>query len=159
MERVRVGPIELDWEGDRTLHVRTVASPGVDWRIELGSTLLTRLMSSVGSKLPLPAWRSRPVLLAMGGAAGRALGLGTVKLTGLTSNRQPFDANPLRVWYVTGTRAVVEGHDLGPAGPLAQQAHLGDFYIPQRGIFAVGRVFVTRVAGEIPGSVPAVEAS
>jgi hypothetical protein len=28
-------------------------------------------------------------------------------------------------------------------GPLAEQAHLSDFYIPQRGIFAVGRVFVT----------------
>jgi hypothetical protein len=37
----------------------------------------------------------------------------------------------------------VEGENLGPTGPLAEQAHMADFYFPQRGIFAVGRVFVT----------------
>lgn len=148
VQRVEVGPIAVDWEGSRRLRVHTLASPAVDWRIELGSTPATRLLSLVGPALPLVAWRSRPVLSALGRVAGRVLGVGTVKLTGLTSNRQPFDANPLRIWYVTGSEAVVEGRELGPIGPLAEQAHLGDFYIPQRGIFAMGRVFVTPVAGE-----------
>jgi hypothetical protein len=79
----------------------------------------------------------------MGHVAGRVLKAGTVKLTGMTSNGQHFDANPRRIWYVTGSHAVVEGHDLGPAGPLAEQAPMADFYFPQRGIFAVGRVYVT----------------
>jgi hypothetical protein len=157
VERMQVGPIALDWEGDRRLRIRTVASAAVDWRIELGSTLGTRLMSLVGSALPLAAWRSGPLLSAMGRLAGWGLGVGRVKLTGLTSNGQPFDANPLRIWYVTGSRAVVEGRELGPIGPLAEQAHLGDFYIPQRGIFAMGRVFVTRVAGEVPAGASAAE--
>jgi hypothetical protein len=155
VERVQVGPIALDWEGDRRVHVHTTDSAAVDWTIELGSTPVTRLMSLVGSALPLAAWRSRPVLSAMGRVAGWSLGVGTVKLTGMTANNQPFDANPLRIWLVTDSHAVVEGQELGPPGPLAEQAHLRDFYIPQRGIFAIGRVFVTRVADEVPVTVPA----
>jgi hypothetical protein len=155
VERVQVGPIALDWEGDRRLHVHTTDSAAVDWTIELGSTPVTRLMSVVGSALPLAAWRSRPVLSVMARVAGWSLGVGTVKLTGMTANNQPFDANPLRIWLVTDSHAVVEGEQLGPPGPLAEQAHLRDFYIPQRGIFAIGRVFVTRVADEVPVPVAA----
>ena len=57
--------------------------------------------------------------------------------------RERFDANPQRVWYVTGSRAIVEGRQLGPVGALPRQEHTADFYFPQRGIFAMGRVFVT----------------
>lgn len=149
VDEVQVGPIAVEWEDERRLHVSTVDA-AVDWTIELGSTSLTRLMSVVGSALPLAAWRSRPVLAAMGQMAGWSLRVGTVKLTGMTSNGQRFDANPLRVWFVTGSRAVVDGQELGPIGPLAEQAHVSDFYIPQRGIFAIGRVFVTPVTGEVP---------
>jgi hypothetical protein len=146
VERVRVGPIRLEWQGDRRLRIRTVDADGVDWTVELGSTPVTRAMSLVGSALPAAAWRSRTVLSTMGAIAGRALRAGTVKLAGATSNGQRFDANPCRIWRVTHSHAVVDGEELGPAGPLTQQAHLSDFYIPQRGVFAVGRVFVTPVA-------------
>jgi hypothetical protein len=146
VEQIRVGPIRLDWQGDRRLRIRTVDADHVDWSVELESTPVTRAMSLVGSALPAAAWRSRPVLSVMGAVAGRALRVGTVKLTGATSNRQRFDANPLRIWRVTHSYAVVDGEELGPPGPLAEQAHLSDFYIPQRGVFAVGRVFVTPVA-------------
>lgn len=157
VERIQTGPIALDWEGDRRLHVHTADSPAVDWRIELGSSPVTRLMSLVGSALPPAAWRSRPVLSAMGRVAGWSLGVGTVKLTGTTSNGQPFDANPLRIWLVTTSHAVVDGQQLGPIGPLAEQAHLADFYIPQRGIFAIGRFFATRVPTEVPAAMPTAE--
>jgi hypothetical protein len=83
------------------------------------------------------------MLNAMGAVAGRALGVGKVQLTGTTSNRQHFDANPLRIWYVNASQAVVEGEPLGPIGPLAEQAHMADFYFPQRGMFAIGRVFIS----------------
>jgi len=156
VERVQIGPIALDWEDQHRLHVSTVDC-AVDWTIELGSTPVTRFMSVVGSSLPLAAWRSRPLLLAMGHLAGWSLGVGKVKLTGLTSNGQPFDANPLRIWLVTSSHAVVEGRQLGETGPLDDQAHLRDFYIPQRGIFAIGRVFVTPVAAEVPVNMPTAE--
>jgi len=32
-----------------------------------------------------------------------------------------------------------EGTDVGPKGVLAEQAHMAEFYFPQRGIFAIGR--------------------
>lgn len=70
-----------------------------------------------GSMMPLAAWRSGPVLRAVGGVAGRLLGVGKVQLTGMTPNRQHFDASPLRIWYVNMSHALVEGEDLGPIGP------------------------------------------
>lgn len=111
---------------------------------QLAATPVTRSLSVAGSAVPTSWWRSGPVLRATGAVAGRMLGAGTVQLTGATSNGQHFDANPLRIWAVTASRATVDGEDLGPVGALAEQAHLADdFYIPQRGVFAVGRVFVT----------------
>ena len=70
-----------------------------------------------------------------------------MKLTGLTSNGQHFDANPVRIWQVAGSHAVVEGTDLGPTGALREQARMADFFFPQHGIFAIGRVFVTPTIG------------
>jgi len=43
---------------------------------------------------------------------------------------------------VVDTAASINGADAGPPAPLAEQARLGDFWIPQQGIFAMGRVFV-----------------
>jgi hypothetical protein len=142
VERQVVGPIEIEWLGPRRLHISTKRA-AVDWTVELGSTPATRLLSAIGSSLPLAAWRSRSMLKAMGRVAGRTLGVGKVHLTGMTSNGQHFDANPLRLWYVTDSQAIVGGQDLGAPGPLAEQAHMADFYFPQRGIFAIGRVLVT----------------
>lgn len=145
VERVRVGPIALDWEEQRRLRVRTLDEPAVDWTLWLGATWVTRTMSIVGSAIPISVWRWRPVLSVMGRLAGPALGVGKVKLTGMTANGQLFDANPVRLWYVTGSSAIVDGEELGPIGPLPDQARMADFYFPQRGIFAVGRMYVTPV--------------
>src|ERR1700728_1140039 len=93
VERVREGPIDLEWEAPDRLHVRT-GDGAVEWEIATGSTAATRMMSSISS---------------------------VVRLTGTTSNQQHFDANPLRIWYVTASQAVVEGEDLGPIGPLAER--------------------------------------
>lgn len=143
VDRLAVGPISLEWSGASQLHIYTVDDGAVDWTVEVGSTPVTRAMSLVGPAVPAPAWRKKPVLSAMSIVAGRALGVGRVKLTGATPNAQSFDANPLRIWYVTASHATVEGTELGPTGPLPEQAHLGDFYFPQVGIFALGRFFVT----------------
>jgi hypothetical protein len=145
--RAVIVPIDLDWETSDRLRVRS-AEASVDWTIETGSTRMTRFMSAVGASLPPVVWRSPTVLAAMGVVAGRALGAGKLQLTGATSNAQHFDANPRRIWYVTASRAVVEGMDLGPPGPLTEQARMADFYLPQRGILAVGSVFVTDRAHE-----------
>ena len=61
----------------------------------------------------------------------------------IIGDQRHFDANP---------QAVVEREDLGPIGPLAEQAHMADFYFPQRGVFAVGRVFINALNTTRPGS-------
>jgi hypothetical protein len=151
VERVQEGPIDLDWEAPNRLRVRT-NNGSVDWEVAMGATAATRMMSTLSSILPLAAWRSDRVLSAMGAVAGPLLGVGKVQLTGVTSNRQHFDANPLHIWYVTESHAVVDGQDLGPIGPLTNQAHMADFYFPQRGMFAIGRVFISPLK---PGEVQA----
>ena len=82
------------------------------------------------------------MLNAMGAAARLALGTGRMNLAGKTPNDYEFVANPQRVWLVESSRAIVNGVDLGPAGALPQQARLGEFLIPQRGLFAVARAFM-----------------
>ena len=90
----------------------------------------------------MAAWRSPTMLEVMGAVASTTLGVGKVSLTGLTANGLPFDANPRRIWRVVEASATIRGEDAGPPAPLPEQARLGDFWVPQRGIFAMGRVFV-----------------
>jgi hypothetical protein len=98
VDQVLTEPIELDREGPRRLRVRTVRDGGIDWTVEIGATAVTRMMSAVGCVLPTRLWRSRLVLGAMRHVAGWALRAGTVRLTGMTSNDQPFAATPQRIW-------------------------------------------------------------
>jgi hypothetical protein len=142
VERFKVVPIALEWETPTRLRVST-ADGAVAWTLEMAGTARTQVMSSLAAIVPMPVWRRQPVLRAMGAMAGRFLGVGKIQLTGTTSNQQHFDANPLRIWYVRESDAVVEGVDLGPIGPLTEQARMADFYFPQRGVFAIGRVFIT----------------
>jgi hypothetical protein len=138
----RVTPIELAWTGPTSLHV-TAAEANVDWTIELGTTAVTRIMSAVGSRLPLGMWTSPAVLSLMGAAGSATLGAGRLTLRGSTANNQQFKANPLRIWRVVDSHADIGGSSLGRPAPLNPQARIGDFRIPQRGIFAVGQVFVS----------------
>lgn len=132
--------IGVTWAAPAVLQV---TSPGLlDWTLTLGSSPMTRAMNTVGRLLPHRAWRSPAMLGAMGAVASSTLGVGKVSMTGLTANGLPFQANPRRIWRVVDARAQINGHEAGPPAPLREQAHLGDFWIPQRGIFAMGRVFV-----------------
>ena len=82
-----------------------------------------------------------PAVLRLMGAAARAtLGTGRLNHTGLTPNGHRFIANHRRLWLIESSHAVVDGVSVGPAGPLAKQASLGDLMLPQRGLFAVARV-------------------
>ena len=66
---------------------------------------------------------------------------------GTAPNGQAFLANPLRVLVIDEATATLDGEPLGPPGPLEEQARLGDFLIPQRGLFAVGRAFFDDAPG------------
>ncbi|UUZ59748.1 hypothetical protein [Nocardioides sp. B-3] len=64
---------------------------------------------------------------------------GRIRLAGATPNGPLFKAAPLQVWRVVGSSATYRGVDLGEPAPLDEQTRLGDFWLPQRGVFFVGR--------------------
>lgn len=137
-----LGGIDVTWTGPGSMRVAS-ADGAIDWSITLGSSPLTRMMSAIGGRMPDRLWTSPPVLKAMSAAATAMLGAGRVDLTGRTANGQRFAANPLRIWWVTDSEATVNGKSVGVPAALPEQASVGDFLIPQRGIFAIGQVFVT----------------
>ena len=103
-------------------------------------------MTMMSGATPPPAWNSTAVLGAMGPMAGGLLHAGRIRLRGRTPNGPGFKVAPLRVWRVVGGHATMDGLDLGALGPLAEQAHLGDFWLPQRGLFFAGRARFTVAA-------------
>lgn len=146
VDEVRRGSIDIDWTGPRRFEVRT-ADGDLEWMVEVGSTPVTQALNPLSSLLPSRAWRSGAVLAVMSRVAGAALRAGRVRLSGIAPNGQRFLAQPLTMWVVTRSRAAVGGDDLGEVGPAPEQAHLGDFALPQRGVFVVGRVFFSDATG------------
>lgn len=132
----RYTPIMIDWTGPRSLSVRIAGE--MEWDLTLKSTLVTRLMTGLGSLLPEALWHSERVLSAMGVMASVLLGAGKLRLAGTAPNGQRFIANPRLIWIIRESRAVIKGEDLGALGPVSPQAWLGDFAIPNRGILAFG---------------------
>ena len=142
VDDVREGEIRIDWTGPRSFDVRA-AGGDLEWTVELESTPVTRLLNGGGSLLSAAAWRSERMLKLMSRVAGVALRAGRVQLSGVAPNGQQFAANPLTMWVASRSVATIGGAGLGEIGPAPQQAHLGDFPIPQRGVFVVGRAFFT----------------
>ena len=136
-------PIHMEWLSHRILDV-VAPEIGLEWRIGLGSTRATRLLNVLGGLLPGPAWRSPVVSRLMGAVAGRTLDLGNVRLTGRVPNGQRFLAAPRHIWLVATSRAELHGQPLGEPAPLAPQARLGDFWLPQRGMLAIGQAYFER---------------
>ncbi|MFI2231576.1 hypothetical protein [Nocardia testacea] len=135
----RVTDIAVTWTGPFALTVRV---PGtLVWDIELGRSPATTAMTALGGVLPAALWRNSTVLSLMSRVAGPALGAGQVRLRGTTPNGQWFRLEPRMLWTVERTVARIDGVDIGPPGPLAEQTALGGFRLPQRGMFAVGRAY------------------
>jgi hypothetical protein len=132
-----VPAIEVSWPDQRTLEV--AMGDDLAWRIELGPTPATRMMTAMGGVLPEAGWNSDAVLAGMGPMARTILHTGRIRLRGTTPNGQHFKAAPLKIWRVTGGSASYRGQHLGDPAPLAEQTRLGDFWLPQRGVFFVGR--------------------
>lgn len=133
-------PIEIEWPAPRRLAVG-VPVASLAWTVELAQTGATRFMNTLGRAMTDGMWRSPRMLASMAGVAGRLLGAGRLGLTGRASNGQTFVANPMNVWILASSRATIGERDLGELAPLPEQARLGDFWIPQRGLFAFGRAF------------------
>lgn len=138
LEATSVHDIAITWTDDESFEVSIGDEVDLRWHVRLGATPVTRVMSSFTHALPDGVWRNEAFLKAMNIAAGPSLHAGHVALTGRTPNRQHFRASPRRMWFVEDSTAAMGGIDFGPVAPLQTQTRLGDFWMPQRGIFMIG---------------------
>jgi hypothetical protein len=136
LDRVATAPIDVDWDGPRSF---TVTIPGhLRWRTDLAATPATRVLTWTGTALPEALWHNDRALRLLAPVAGTLLAAGRLRLRGTAPNGQGFRAGPRRLWSVAASRAVVDGVDVGPVGRLPRQDRLGDFWLPQRGLLAIG---------------------
>jgi hypothetical protein len=132
-----VTPIDIEWVDSMRFHV--FVGTAVRWHVTLGTSLATRLLNTLAGAIREHPSKQPAVHRLMGLAARATLGTGRLNVTGLTPNGYRFVGAPRQWWVIESSDAVVDGVRLGPAGPLVQQATLGDFRLPQRGLFAVDR--------------------
>ena len=137
VERNVVTLIDITWVD--SMRFRVVVGTAIEWHVALGTSLTIQLLNTVAGVIPERAWQMPAVLRLMGVAARATLGTGQLNLTGLTPNGHRFIANPRRLWSIESSHAAVDGVSVGPAGPLADQASLGDLLLPQSGLFAIAR--------------------
>jgi hypothetical protein len=133
-------PIEIVWIGDNHFKVMIKAIE-FSWDIILYQTQATAIMNFAAGMMPDRAWKMRIILKLMGKVAGTLMGIGKVGLTGFVPNGQYFIANPYKMWMVSESHAYLGGEDFGSPGLLKDQPHYGDFWIPRRGVFALGRAY------------------
>jgi hypothetical protein len=138
LESTSVHRIDVEWAGERSFVVTIGDEVDLRWSVTLAATPMTRVMSRVASSLPARFWQSERFLSALGAVAGPSLRAGRIGMTGKTPNEQLFKASPRRMWIVDSSQASIRGEDLGVIEPLPRQTRLGDFWMPQRGIFMIG---------------------
>jgi hypothetical protein len=134
--------IDIDWSAPSEFSITVVGGEHrLDWRVTLSSSVATRLMNAIGSVLPETWWHRQRFLAFMATVAGPMLRAGKLRLSGRAPNGQQFIANPSLIWLIADSAATLDGVDLGDVGPAPTPGKLGDFRIPQRGLFAIGRAF------------------
>lgn len=132
-----VDRITLTWTRPRSFTV-VVHGARLAWTVHLRATVRSRMMNATAAALPDGAWRDARALAALGAVAGRVLELGQLGLSGRTATGYHFRVAPRRVWLVEASVALHDGQWLGPMDGTGPQRRLGDFWIPRRGVFAVG---------------------
>lgn len=134
--------IDVEWPDPWTVDVRIGGV--LEWRTPVRRTPATAAVTALASRLPAALCRSDRVLALMGRVAGPMLGAGAIRLHGRVPSEHMFKVNPRYVWAAAPERATLFGEPLGEAGPTAPQRRLGEFWVPNRGLFVVGQATFTR---------------
>lgn len=142
LRRALQRPVEVQWTEPARFSVRVDGGKTIDWVISLSAPPSVRALSRAAGLLPDWLLRRPEALRVASLVARRIPGLGRIALTGRLPSGQRFLANPMAFWLVESSRAVIEGVDIGPPGPLPAQARIGDFWIPRRGLFMIGRALM-----------------
>jgi hypothetical protein len=134
--------ISITWTGQWNFSVDISGDYEVHWQVSLGETTTTKLLNVLGGVIPGFLWQRQTFLTLLERLGGFFMGSGRMSLTGRLPNGQRFISHPRYMWEINTSRASVHGQDLGEPGPLSEQAHLGDFWIPQQGRFFIGESFL-----------------
>jgi hypothetical protein len=132
-----VRAIRLRWTGPWSLSV-SVDEGILEWGVTVAPAPAAGALNRALPLLPAPLWRREWALRLMGAVAEPMLRAGHLRLHGTAPNGQRLAMRPRLVWTIPTSRAVWRGIALGPVGPVPEQARLGDFWLPQRGLFIVG---------------------
>lgn len=132
--------IDITWIANNRLRVE-IKNIGFQWDITLTSTPMVRLLNLVAGIIPVKFWKDVRILKLISQVAAKILKGGRIELSGYVPNRQRFIANPYKIWLVSESTASLGRMDFGEPAPLKQQEHLKDFWIPQRGMFVLGRSY------------------
>ncbi|MDP5228256.1 MULTISPECIES: hypothetical protein [Arthrobacter] len=130
--------IRLHWHSPSVLVVSVAAPWDLSWELDLGTSAVSALMSAVCPVIPAGWWRGSLFSRVMGVMAGSLFAAGRMSLSGKTPNGNQYTMGPRRVWVIRDSRASLRGQDLGTPARLAVQDRLGDFWLPQRGLFMQG---------------------
>ena len=135
-------PIAVEWT-DANRFAVDIETNGMrlHWEIGVSENAVTRALNAAASVLPRFLRQHPAGLAVIGRTAGLLLRAGRVRLIGTVPSRQHFFADLRRIWLIEDSTAVIDGVDVGESGPLPEQAHLADFWLPQRGLFAIGSSF------------------
>ncbi|NIQ58708.1 MAG: hypothetical protein GWN85_36170 [Gemmatimonadetes bacterium] len=126
--------VQVLWTADSRLSV-SVPEHHLEWALRVESSPRTRALNALAASLPDRALGHPWLLDRFGPLAGRALEAGPLRFSGRAPNGQAFRMVPSRLWTVSASAAVVRGRDVGPLGPHAANARLGDLVLPNRGLF------------------------
>ncbi len=133
--RVVVGEVRIEWRRPAEVSLSAPAER-LHWTIRLTSSPAIRLANAAVRLVP--AARRPRLLPRLALPAATALAGGRVTLTGTTPSGHRFGFTPHQLWQVDGCAATIEGRELGPTAPLPAQDRLGDFWLPNAGLFAFG---------------------
>ena len=145
-----VRPIRCEWTGPLQFEVGVDGPDELRWQVRLQATVASRMLNGVAAVMPKGLWHRPSAVNAVGRAAAAILGAGRLCLAGKTPNGQAFLANPRRIWVIVDSRATVAGEDCGAARPAARAGALGDFWIPQRGLFAITSAYLEAASQSCP---------
>lgn len=129
-------PVRVDWTAPDAFEVR-VEGIALQWRVRLTPHPLLEVFGRMLGAVPRRLARSAAMRTLLERAGAAMIDAGRIRLDGSMPNGQRFEIAPQRFWLVAESSATLGGRPIGPPGPLPRTAMLGDFAVPDRGIFTI----------------------
>lgn len=129
--------IRVEWRSQNELLVQ-VDAPMLEWSIQVRETPLLKVLNGVSARLPFWTWK-HGMLLKPREWIARWLGMGEIALAGIMPSGHFGILMPQRMYFISRSRAVLDGIDLGEPAKVRSNPKIGQLPLPARGMFAIGQ--------------------